>query len=127
MGKDSNGSGLGCLAIPVGLAGLVASFSLGPIDLCRSVYNGIVGDTPVLKEQLVDYVRRDIARRNHSLAPADVESRMAIELNYVGKLPETGEVRLDSGKISIETLWNASEDHARSWYQRWIWPSIEPD
>src|SRR3989338_8030503 len=50
----------GCLTILAGIATFVATFSLGPIDFGRSVYNQIVGDTPVLKRHLVDYVRQGI-------------------------------------------------------------------
>ena len=27
-------------------------------------------------------------------------------------------------EAGIIDLWDASEDHARSWYQGWIWPSL---
>jgi hypothetical protein len=87
--KTSSRRELGCLAPAVGIAGLVATLMLGPIDLGRSVYNQIIGDTPILKRELLDYSRRDI-------------------LN-----------------VSIEKLWDASEDHARSLYQRWVWPSLD--
>src|SRR3989344_6031642 len=50
---------LGCLGPAVGIAGLVATFALGPIDLGRSVYNQIIGDTPVLKQELLNYVKRN--------------------------------------------------------------------
>ncbi len=58
--SGSSSSGLGCLAPMVGIASLVATFALGPTDLGRSVYNQIIGDTPVLKRQLVEYCRRDM-------------------------------------------------------------------
>ena len=114
------GSGLGCLAPAVGIAGLVATLMLGPIDLGRSVYNGIIVDTPVLKQQLLDSSRRDISRKNPNYSGAQVEKILADELNY----------RLDGEKInpqtiSVEKLWDSSEDHARSWYQRWVWLSLE--
>jgi len=111
---------LGCLAPAVGIAGLVATLALGPIDLGRSVYNQIIGDTPILKRELLDYTRRGIQRKNPNYNTQQVEKDLANELGY----------RLDGDKIdpqdvSIEGLWDASEDHARSWYQRWVWLSLD--
>ena len=52
--ESSRGIRLGCLGPAVGIAGIMATFIMGPVDLSRSVYNQIVGDTPVLKRELVD-------------------------------------------------------------------------
>ena len=118
--SSSRSNPLGWLAPAVGIAGLVATFTLGPIDLGRSVYNQIIGDTPILKRELLDYTRRDIQRKNPNYNAQQVEKDLASELGY----------RLDGDKIdpqdvSIERLWDASEDHARSWYERWVWPSLD--
>jgi len=120
--KKSSGSSnpLGCLAPAVGIAGLVATLVLGPIDLGRSVYNQIIGDTPILKRELLDYTRRDIQRSNSNYTAQQVEVSLANELGY--KLEGD---KIDPQDVSIEKLWDASEDHARSWYQRWVWPSLD--
>ena len=73
-----------------------------------------------MKQQLLDSSRRDISRKNPNYSGAQVEKILADELNY----------RLDGEKInpqtiSVEKLWDSSEDHARSWYQRWVWLSLE--
>jgi len=118
---SSGGSRLGWLAHAVGIAGLVATLMLGPIDLGRSVYNGIIGDTPVLKEQLLDYSRRDVRRKNPNYTDKHVEGELANELHY--RL--NGSSEINPQKVSIERLWDASEDHARTWYERWVWPSLD--
>ena len=124
MSKDkssSGGSGIGCL---------------GPVDLGRSVYNGIIGDTPVLKQQLVDYSKRDIKKLNPNYSFQEVETTLSNELNYRLKHHtmdllevETTLDNNDSGinpqEVSIEKLWDASENHSKSWYKRWVWPSLE--
>lgn len=111
---------LGLLAPAVGIAGLVATLALGPIDLGRSVYNQLIGDTPVLKRELLGYTRRDIQSRNPDYAAQQVESKLAKELSY--KLEGD---KINPQDVSIEKLWDASEDHARSGYQRWVWPSLD--
>ncbi|PIN73771.1 hypothetical protein COV20_06140 [Candidatus Woesearchaeota archaeon CG10_big_fil_rev_8_21_14_0_10_45_16] len=120
--KESSGSSnpLGCLAPAVGIAGLVATLALGPMDLGRSVYNQIIGDTPILKRELLDYTRRDIQRSNPKYTVQQVEGNLANELGY--KLEGD---KIDPQDVSIEKLWDASEDHARSWYQKWVWPSLD--
>jgi len=119
--KSSRSSNpLGCLAPAVGIAGLVATLALGPVDLGRSVYNQIIGDTPILKRELLDYTRRDILRSNPNYTAQQVEGSLANELGYKFE----GD-KIDPQNVSIEKLWDASEDHARSWYQRWVWPSLD--
>ena len=109
-----------CLTVPVFIAGIVATFALGPIDLCRSVYNQIIGDTPVLKRRLTNYVRRGISKEHSGYELQKVEELLAYELNI--SISENGKV--DPNQASIENLWDASEDNARSLYQRWVWPSL---
>jgi hypothetical protein len=118
--NSSRGSELGCLAPMVGIAGLVATLMLGPIDLGRSVYNGVIGDTPVLKQQLVDYSRRDIKRKNPNYSAQEVDRTLSNELNY-----RLNDDKINVQEVSVEKLWDASEDHARNWYERWVWPSLE--
>ena len=124
---SSNSSPLGCLGPLVGIAGLVATFALGPIDLGRSVYNQIIGDTPILKRELLDYSRRDIQRKHLGYSALEIEAELANELCHTGYTLEINvdKDKIDPQEISIEKLWDASEDHARSQYQRWIWPSLE--
>lgn len=123
MAKKENSESsnpLGCLAPAVGIAGLVATLLLGPIDLGRSVYNQIIGDTPVLKIELLDYARRAIQRSNPEYTTRQVESSLASELGY--KLEGD---KIPPQEVSIENLWAASEIHARSWYQKWFWISLK--
>ena len=120
--SSSGGSDLGCLAPFVGVAGLIATFIMGPIDLGSSVYNQIVGDTPVVKRELLDYSRRDIQRKNPDSSPTAIERMLADEVNY--RVPIADGETVNPLDVSMEDLWDASEDHARSGYQRWIWPSL---
>jgi len=117
---SSRGFGLGCLASAVGIAGLVATFMLGPIDLGRSVYNQIIGDTPVLKRAILDYSRRDIQRKNLNYTPQQVEVSLANKLGH-----KLNGYKIVAQDVSIEKLWDVSEDHAGSWYQRWVWLSLD--
>ncbi len=113
---------LGCLGPAVGIAGFVATFALGPIDLGRSVYNQIIGDTSILKRELLDYSRRDIQIKNQKWNNQQVESLLADELGH--PLYQLKEEKINPQDISIEKLWDASEEHARSFYQRWVWPFL---
>jgi hypothetical protein len=90
---------------------------LGPIDLPRTVYNNVTGDMPALKARLTDYCREGVQTENVNSEPAEIEKILANKLK----------VKLDNGKIkpeqaSIENLWDATEDYAHSWFDRWIWP-----
>ena len=114
------GRGLSILYSMAGIAAIVEVLRLGPIDLGRTVYNQIIGDTPVIKRQLVDYCRRDIQRRNPNYTTEQVDRELANELEY-----RLEDGRINSQAVSIERLWDASEDHAKSWYQRWVWPSLD--
>ena len=119
--KSSGSSNLiGRLAPVVGIAGWIAILSLGPIDLGRSVYHQIIGNIHVLKRELLDYTRRDIQRSNPNYTAQQIESILATGLRY-----KLGEDKLNPQDVSLEKLWDASEDHARSWYQRWVWPSLD--
>jgi len=104
-------SGLGCLGPFVGIAGLVATLSLGPIDLGRSVYNQLIGDTPVLKQQLINYCKR------HSGDEAVLADTLGYRLG--------AEENINPQKVSIEALWDAAEVFAPSVYQQWVWTSLE--
>ena len=114
-------NGIGFFVPVIGIAGLVASIFIGPgpIDLTRSVYNHIIGDTPVLKRELLNYSRKDIQIKNPKHTFQQVESSLANELNY--KLEGEKINHLD---VSVEKLWGASENHAKSLYQKWVWPSL---
>ena len=67
-----------------GITALVGTFTLGPIDLERTIYNWVIGDIPVIKSKLVDYVRegvkREIEKYNSKFTPGQVEDRLAQEL-----------------------------------------------
>lgn len=121
MSKNSSRSSeLGCLGPVVGIAGLVATLMLGPIDLGRSVYNGIIGDTPVLKTQLLDYCRKDVRRKYDEKTTEFVLSQ---ELRYT-----LDNKKIDPQRVSVEKLWDAVEEHSPyGSYARWVWPSLEQD
>ena len=117
----SNSSSLGCCLGPmVTIAALVATVSLGPIDFGRSVYNQLVGDTPVLKAQLVDYVRRGVRLEQTNYSQAALEGAVARELHYNLK----GKEQIDPTLVSIEELWDASERYAANPYEQFVWPSL---
>ncbi len=121
--KDSGwrpGCGLGVLYAMAGISALVMMFRLGPMDSARTVYNQIIGDVPAIKRQLTDYARKGIQKENQEKQPGEVEKILAQELG----IPYDGN-KINPNEVSIEQLWDASEDHARSWYQRWVWPSVD--
>ena len=98
----------------VALAGSIATFTLGPIDLARTAYNFSIGDAPVMKLELGDYVRRNLAVRAGN---DNVEDNLAATL---GTTYTPGE-KVDLQKVSTEVLWDASEDYAPSTFERWFW------
>ncbi|MBS3141524.1 hypothetical protein J4405_05275 [Candidatus Woesearchaeota archaeon] len=110
----------GCLMSIAGVAALVALFRVGPIDLTRTVYNQIIGDGTVLKRELLNYSRRDIQRKAPGYTPAQIDSLLAPELN--AKIQDE---RINPLEISMENLWDASEEHARTGWERWMWPSLD--
>ena len=105
----------------IGACALLASLSLGPIDLMRSAYNQVIGDTPVIKARLVDYSRKGMRMENPKWDDATVEKYLAEELN----------VRVDAdGKInpleaSISDLWDVSEDYSHSLWQQFVWTDLD--
>ena len=50
-----------------------------------------------------------------------VERQLAKDLNY--NLQEGQKVNPQA--VRMMELWDATEDHASSWYQRWVWPSLK--
>ncbi len=139
---------LGCLTIPVGIAGLAATLFLGPVDISRSVYNQIVGDTPVLKRELVEYCRRGVAQQYSTTPPSRSLSRIEQRIKE-SQSPESSskvalptkeqlerstasklEYKLEGDKINpaevgIEELWDCAEDYAPSVWQQWVWTSLK--
>ena len=129
----NNSNDLGSLAnFALSFVGGVASVAvlagvlrLGPIDYARTLYNQMIGDTSALKEKLLDYVRDGISVQYPRASANDVELMVARELGYkLDPLPESAG-RIDSNKASIEALFDASEKHARSAYQWFVWPSLK--
>jgi len=90
----------------VGIAGLAAIVTLGPVDLMRTGYNLLIGDIPSLKTELVTYVRRDIQRQypNASIDQLDFHLAKTFSVPFDGRTFNTQDV-------SIVTLWDAAEDH----------------
>ena len=75
----------------------------------RTVYNQIVGDTPLIKKQLVDYCRDSIQIKNPKFSPLDIDIELALHLSYIPR----GE-KINPLEVSIEKLWDASEVNARN-------------
>ena len=95
--------------------------NIGPLDTARTFYSVIIGDTPVLKKELVEYCREGIIKNQiNYLTPNQIEKTLASKLEY--KLIE-GE-KINPSEVRIDALWDASEDLAKSPYQHWIWPSL---
>jgi|SRR3989344_5689958 len=116
MSERSIGSGLGWT---LGLAFTIGTFAMGPIDFPRIVYNTFIGDTSIIKSRLTEYVKEGIRREVSGLDDSQIERVLSRELD-VGL--ENGVVNPQS--VTMEKLWDASEDYASSWYQRWVWPTL---
>ncbi len=126
MGEKKTSSSsyrFGCVGTGLGLASLVGFFTLGPIDLVRTAYNSIVGDVPLIRSRAVEYCRRNIQRENPSLNTTQVEGILAGDLKYSLQDKE----KVDAQEVRMLELWDATEDHATGWYERWIWPSLPKD
>lgn len=148
--KKTGGSGGGSVAGAfVGACALVASFSLGPVDLMRSAYNQVIGDTPVIKSRLVDYCREGIKIKQPYLCEGQIELSLESELelnpnanvedikskicdDYIEQyLASELNVNLnENGKInpleaSISDLWDASEDYAHADKNIKMWPELD--
>ncbi|MDO8556506.1 MAG: hypothetical protein Q7R96_05035 [Nanoarchaeota archaeon] len=117
--SEERSSGLGCLSIPLGIGALVATFTLGPIDFGRSVYNGLVGDTPVLKQRLAKYTQRKIEQRYTTKE----DRRHYLERAFHIALDEN--MQYNPLDVSIEALWDASEDYASEFWEQHIWPTLK--
>jgi hypothetical protein len=104
----------------IGLAALIGIFSLGPIDFVRTSYNAVVGDVPLIRSAAVDYTRDSNKRRNPNFSSEEVESRLATKLNYNLK----GEDKINPQKVRMMEIWDATEDYAKSGYDRWVWPTL---
>ncbi len=124
MTNDNNSgssSPFGCVGTGLGLAALVGFFTLGPMDLARTSYNAVVGDIPPIREKVLTYCREGIKREKTGYSEAQVEAILANELNY--DLNE-GE-RINAQKVEMGDLWDSAEDHAPSFWQRWVWPDLK--
>ncbi len=121
MPEDKNSRRFRGKCLAVGIAGLFALLSskLGPIDFGRSAYNGIIGNVPILKQQLLDYSRSDVKLKNPRYSSRDVDKTLANELNYV-----LTDGKINPQEVSIEQLWVSCENHSQNWYERWFWPSL---
>lgn len=117
--KSSSGHSL---PIIIALASLIGLFTLGPIDFPRTAYNSVVGDIPLIRTRAVEYCRRNIQKENPLYDTKHVEEQLANDLNYHLR---DGEKKVNSQEVRMMELWDATEDHASSWYQRWVWPSLK--
>ncbi len=105
----------------LGIVLSIGTYLLGPVDLGRTLYNTALGDTPIFKKELLDFSRRDLQRQNPSFNPQRIDNILSYEFNYDLKKEET----IDPQKVSTRKLLDASEVHARSWYQKWIWTDLD--
>lgn len=119
MSKLSSSSSI---PLGIGLAALIGFFTLGPIDFVRTSYNAVVGDVPLIRAAAVDYSRNSIKQKNPNLSSDEVESKLANILNYNFNLKENE--RIDPQKVRMMEIWDATEDYAKSGYDRWIWPTL---
>ena len=62
----------------------------------------------------------NIKGKNHSLSVSGVEEKLANELRYY----QFDGNEINAQDVSIADLWDLSEEHARTWYKRWVWPSL---
>ena len=128
MTKDNksstkNQNPFGWVGTGLGIASLIGVFTLGPIDLARTAYNSVVGDAPLIRERAVDYCRKNIQREKPLYNDEQVEEELASDLNYSLWMRE----KINPQAVRMMELWDATETHAISWYQRWVWPSISFD
>ena len=103
----------------VGMALLLTPICrVGALDLIRTGYNFGIGDAPQLKHRLVDYCRAGVRREHPDLDSKGVEGKLRAELGF------HREGDIDPEYISIERLWDVSEDYAHSGTDRWIWADL---
>ena len=107
----------------IGIASLAATFLLGPIDFVRTTYNVMTGDMPALKRDILDYARRDV-KKSYPTA-TDEERDFALTYRFGARLRDGQHLNVED--VGIADLWDAAEDHARSSYQRWVWPFLKDD
>ena len=98
--------------------GLIPIFRMGPLDVSRTVYNFAYGDAPVLKQELLNYCRREIQRSSPDFTEAQVDNKLRTELMYEFN------GAIDPSKVSIEFLWDAQEDFAKSRWDRFVWADL---
>ena len=107
--------------LALGVYTLISTFTMGPIDFSRSVYNQLVGDTAAVKRQLVDYTRDGIRNEFPKLNQRELELKLANELGVGLKEGE----KIIPTDISASKLWDGSEDYAKNAWQQWIWPDLD--
>jgi len=121
MGEDSSsGSSLGFVGAGFGIAALIGMFTLGPCDSARTAYNTVVGDIPLIRTRAVEYCRKNIQNENPFYDTKQVEKKLAGDLNY----SLNGKELVNPQGVRMMELWDATEDHARDWFDRWIWASF---
>jgi hypothetical protein len=124
------GNGRGCLLGVVGTAAMCTTLMLGPIDFSRTVYNNLIGDMPVLKRQLVDYVRAGVYEYHANTLPgrtAEHLSDRALEA-YTAQALATEvrpDGRIDPQAVSTHRLWDAAEEYATSAYDCYVWTRLK--
>lgn len=104
------------------IAGLTLACMFGPIDMVRTVYNKATGNSPALKNELVNHLRKSIRRKNPELSKEAIESQLAINLGY----KDFDGCKVEPLYADITQLWDAVEnDYSNSWWDRWIWTDLD--
>ena len=108
----------------LGAAALLGALTLGPIDCSRSTYNTFVGDGPAMKTALVEYARKNVRHKNPD-NPQKVEEDIArrLGLSYGNDRFADGR-RVDPNDVSIERLWDVSEEAADNFHEKYVWPGL---
>ena len=119
-GSSSTSNSLAFAGVGFGLAALIGFFTLGPIDSTRIAYNSVVGDIPLVRARAVEYCRRNIQRENPFFDTEQVETILARDLKYDLHKGE----KINPQAVRMMELLDATEDHASSFYARWVWPTL---
>lgn len=100
-----------------GIVGIAMMIRMGPVDATRSIYNAAVGDTPVLKQQLLTYCREGI-KGKYKGTDQDAERLLArdIGVQYANKI--------NPDDVSIESLWAEAEKYPKSDLDYWLWTDV---
>ena len=101
------------------VAFLIGAFQYGPTDLWRAVYNGITGDTPVLKRQIGNYIVCKENEKHPLTINGELESKLSNELN----IPLV-DGKLDFRQAALDDLFDASERRSGT-FDSYVWLRLD--